>query len=67
MSSTTVTEGVTLSLEISETTYQMLLEELAGDQRLSFDGVAEHAIRAWVEGRRNQRRMMTKLMLGAAA
>jgi len=63
---TTVTEGVTLSVEISETTYQALLEELSGQYALSFDDAADRAIAAWVEARRNHRRMNAKLLLEAA-
>lgn len=61
-----VTEGVTLSVEVSETTYQMLLEELAGHQEISFDGAADKAIAAWVLSRRNHRRLAAKLMVEAA-
>jgi len=57
---------VTLSVEISEATYQMWLEEIAGDQGLGFDQVADKAIAQWVLNRRNHRRMQTQLMLESA-
>ena len=66
MPNATVTEGVTLSVEISETTYEMLLQELAGQYALSFDDAADRAIAQWVEARRNHRRMNAKLLLEAA-
>ena len=66
MQNATATRGITFSVEISETTYQALLEELSGHYALSFDDAADRAIAQWVEARRNQRRVTAELLLQAA-